>query len=88
MFDDISRYLTEKYFGLLWGCHILLGTPQMEPQKSNFSTAQARVPVFFDISRYLTDKYFDKVWEYLTKNSPHPNKPHKIQFFEWLKLGS
>ena len=29
----------------------------MNPQKSIFWTAQARVPVFYDISGYLTDKY-------------------------------
>ena len=33
----------------------------MDPQKSIFSTAYLRVPVFYDISRYLTNKYFGVV---------------------------
>ena len=60
----------------------------MDTQQSSFQTAQARVPVFYDISKYLTAKYFDIVWGYLSKNSPLPNGPPKIQFFEWLNLGS
>ena len=35
------------------------GPPQMDSQQSIFSTAQAKVAVFYDIKRYLTDKYFD-----------------------------
>ena len=53
----------------------------MEPQKSIFWTAQARVPVFYDISRCLTDKYFDVVWECHPPGDP-PNGPPKNQFFE------
>ena len=55
---DISRDLTDKYFGVVWGA-ISLGTPQLDPQNSIFRTTQARVPVCYDIRRYLTDKYFD-----------------------------
>ena len=33
---DISRYLTDKYFDIVWGCDPPLGTPQMDPQKSIF----------------------------------------------------
>ena len=58
VFYDISIYLTDKYFEVVWGC------PPGDPQKSIFSTAQARVPLFYDISRYLTKKYFDIVWAY------------------------
>ena len=54
LFLDISRSLTEKYFDVVWGCHPPPGTPQMDPQKSIFSTAQLRVPVLYDISRDLT----------------------------------
>ena len=32
---DISRYLTDKYFEIVWGCHPL-GPPQIEPLKINF----------------------------------------------------
>ena len=35
MFYDISRDLTDKYFGVVWGCH-LPKDPQMDPQKSVF----------------------------------------------------
>ena len=58
----------------------------MDPQKSIFFTAQARVPVCFDISIYLTDKYFDIVWGCHPPRGP-PNGSPKNQFFEWLKLG-
>ena len=58
---DISRDLTDKDFDIVWGCHPL-GTPQIDPQKSIFCTAQLRVPVFYDIRRYLTDKYFDSTF--------------------------
>ena len=58
VFYDISRDLTDKYFGVVWGCPPP-GLPQMDPQKSIFWMAQARVQVFYDIRRYLTDKYFD-----------------------------
>ena len=57
MFYDISRYLTGKYFDMFWGA-TPRGPPQTDLQKSIFSTAQARVPVFYDIRGYLTDKYF------------------------------
>ena len=54
---DIRRYLTDKYFDILYW-----GYPPVTPQKSMFSTPQLGVPVCFDISRYLTNKYFDIVW--------------------------
>ena len=39
-FFAISRYLTDKYFDIVWGCHSSLGTPpQMDPPKINFLTA-------------------------------------------------
>ena len=53
---DISRYLTDKYFDIVWGA-TPWGPPQMDPPKINFEMARAKVPVFYDISRYLTDKY-------------------------------
>ena len=37
---DISGYLTDKYFDIVWGWHLpgdpFKWTPQMEPQKSIF----------------------------------------------------
>ena len=42
---DISKDLTDKYFGIVWGCHPP-GTPQMDPSKINFlngSTYRASV---------------------------------------------
>ena len=56
---DISRYLTDKYFDIVWGCYLPRGPPKRSPQKSMFFTAQLGVPVGFDISRYLTDEYFE-----------------------------
>ena len=61
MFYDISRYLTDKYFDIVWGCH-LLGDPPIDPPNINFFNGSAIVPVFYDISGYLTDKYFGVVW--------------------------
>ena len=81
-FYDISRYLTDKYFDIVWGCHPpSRGTPKWTPQKSIFWTAQLRVPVCFDISRYLTDKYFDRVWGCHHPEIPQmANGPPKINF--------
>ena len=69
VFYDISTYLTDKYFDIVWGCHPPPppppppGTPPNgPPQKSIFGMAQLRVPVFYDNSTYFTDKYFDIVW--------------------------
>ena len=36
----------------------------MDPQKTIFRMAQARVPMFFAVSRYLRCKYFGVVWGY------------------------
>ena len=83
VFIDISRYLTDKYFDIVWGCHPL-GTPQMDLQKSIFRTAQAREPVCIGISKYLTNKYFDIVWECHLSPPPPPRTPQmdppKINF--------
>ena len=62
VFYDISRDLTDKYFGVFQECHPPWGPPQMDPQKSIFWMAQAREPVFYDISRCLADKYFDSTF--------------------------
>ena len=58
---DISSYLTDKYFDIVWGCHHPGDPFKWTSQTSIFWMAQARVLLFFDISRYLTDKYFDIV---------------------------
>ena len=31
---DIRRYLTDKYFGVVWECHPPPGTPQIDPPKN------------------------------------------------------
>ena len=36
LFYDIRRYLTDKYFDIVWGCQSLRGPPQMGPPKINF----------------------------------------------------
>ena len=82
---DISRYLTDVYFDIVWGCHIFLGTPKYTPQKSIFSTAKAWVPVLYDISRHLTDKYFDIVWGCHPPGDP-PNGPPKKSIFLMAQL--
>ena len=86
---DISRYSTDKYFDIVWGCHPLgvppprgatpSGPPQMDPPKINVSNSSTWVPVCFDISRYLTNKYFDIVWWCHPPGDP-PNEPPKNQF--------
>ena len=35
VFYDISRYLTDKYFDIVWGCHPL-GDPPNGPPKNQF----------------------------------------------------
>ena len=43
---DISRYLTDSYFDIVWGCHSPRGPPQMDPPKIKFlngSTYRASV---------------------------------------------
>ena len=71
VFYDISRYLPDKHFDIVWGCHPL-GTPQ----KSIFWTVQLRAPVCLDISRYLTEKYFGIVW-----GCQPPGIPQKSNFW-------
>ena len=74
-FFDISRYLTDKYFDIGWGCH-----PPRDHPKINFLNSSTWVPVCFDISRYLTDKYFDVVWGCHPPRD-HPNGPPKSIFW-------
>ena len=57
MFFDISRYLRDKYFDIVWGCH-----PPGTPKNQFFEWLQLEFYFFFDISRYITEKYFDIVW--------------------------
>ena len=75
LFFDISRYSTDKYFDIVWGCHPPGDPPKWTPRKSIFWIAQLRVPVCYDISRFLTDKYFDIVW-----GCHPPGDPPKINF--------
>ena len=77
MFYDSSKYLTEKYFDIVWGCH----PPRRPPKKPNFWTAQLRVPVCFDISWYLTNKYFDIVWGCHPPGTPPNGSPKKSNFW-------
>ena len=82
---DISRYLTDKYFDIVWRYHLPVDPHKWTSQKSIFWMAQARVLLFFDISRYLTQKYFDIVWGCHPPGDPS-NGPPKNQFFERLNL--
>ena len=84
VFYDIRRYLTDKYFDIVWGCHPP-GNPPNGPPKSIFWTAQARVPVCIDIRRYLTDKYFDIVWGGTSTIHLHLASFYAIKYF-WKKL--
>ena len=36
VFYDISRDLTDKYFGIVWGCHHPQGPHQMDPKNKVF----------------------------------------------------
>ena len=87
MFYDISRYLTDKYFDIVWECHAPWGPPN-RPQKSIFSTAHLRVPVFYDIRRYVTDKCFGIVWRCHPPPTVTPPKmgPQKSFFFLTAQL--
>ena len=69
---DISRYLTNKYFDIVWGCHPPGTSPNGPPKNIIFWTAQLRIPVFYDIIRYLTDKYFNRqiFWHSLGGHPP------------------
>ena len=79
MFYHISRYLTDKYFDIVWGCHHP-GDPPNGPPNINFLNGSTWVPVCFDISRYLTDKYFDIVWGCHPPGDPPKWTPPKINF--------
>ena len=75
-FFDISRYLTNKYFGMAMGYH-----PPKTP-KINFLNGLTSVASVFDISRYLTDKDFDTVWGY---NPPRGSPEWTSQKITFLK---
>ena len=81
VFYDISRYLTDKYFDIVWNATPPPGTPQMDPPKINFLNGSARLLLFFDISRYLTDKYFDIVWGCHPPREPPQMDSPKIKFW-------
>ena len=50
---DISRYLTDKYFDIVWGCHIPpRGPPQMDPPKIIFRMAKAGKLIVFNDIKY------------------------------------
>ena len=51
---DISRYLADKYFDIVWRY------PRRPPQNQFFERLNLGCH-FFDISRYLREKYFDIV---------------------------
>ena len=79
VFYDISRYLTDKYFEIVWGCHPQGPPHEWTPKNQIFRTAQLRVPVYFDIKKYLTDKYFDIVWGCHPPGDPQMD-PQKSMF--------
>ena len=54
--SDISRYLTDKYFDIVWGV-IPRGPPKWTPKNQFFERLNLGVPVCYDIRRCLTDKY-------------------------------
>ena len=84
MLFDISRYLIDKYFDMIWSITPSGDPPQMDLPKINFFSGLNLGASFFDISRYLTNKHFETVWRYLT---PFPRYPRKKIFFEWFNLG-
>ena len=77
---DISGYLKDKYFDIVWGYYDPWEPPQINPSKNQFfEPRNFGCQFFFDISRYLIGKYFDIVWEYHLHGYP-PNGPPKIDF--------
>ena len=85
-FFDISKYLTDKYFEIVWGYQ----PPKIDPPKINFLKGSTNISVDIDlflcisfyISRYLTDKYFD-----ILRGSLGTPNSLKINYFESLDLG-
>ena len=72
VFFDISKYLEEKYFVVVWGYHLPRRPPQNGPSKNQFFEGlNLRCLCFFYISRYLRDKYLDVAWG----TNPPPNGP-------------
>ena len=69
---DIRRYLTDKYFDIVWGCHSPVDLP--------------KVPVCYDISRYLTDKYFDIVWGCHPPGTPQMDPQKSIFWMAQLRV--
>ena len=70
MFFDISRYLRNKYFDVVWGYQPPRGLP-----KINFEMARAGALLFFDISTFLRDKSFDIVWGITPLGTPQNGPP-------------
>ena len=93
---DISRYLTDKYFDIVWGFQtwgfgaaklVPPGTSPNRPHKKQFfKRIKLGCQCFMISSRYLTDKYFDIAWGCHSPGDPR-NGPPKNQFFERLNLG-
>ena len=76
---DISKYLSDKYFDIVWGA-TPPGTPQIDPPKNQFfERLNLRVPMFYDTNRYLTHERFDIVW-----GCHPPGDPPKINFLNSL----
>ena len=59
---DITRYLTDKYFDIIWRCHLPRDPPNGPPKNQFFEWLKLGWQFCFDISRYLTDKYFHITW--------------------------
>ena len=70
VFFDISRYLRDKYFDVVWGYR----TPQ-GPPKINFQLARAGALAFFDDSTFLRHEYFDIVWGITPLGTPQKLTP-------------
>ena len=73
VFFDISRYLTGKYFDVVWECQPR-GPPNRLP---NINFLNGSTYGCFDIRRYLRDKYFYIVWGSQPPPPPPPGDSSK-----------
>ena len=62
VYFDIRRYLTDKYFDIVWGCQPPSETPKWNPKNLFFERLNLGCQSVLISADFLTDKYFDIVW--------------------------
>ena len=82
MFFDISRYLGNKYFDIVWGA-----TSMGHPKKLYFERLNLGCHCFLITVGYLIHNYFDVVWGTTPPEKPLMD-PRKINFVNGLTYGA